>query len=81
MIQVHHLTKTFGAFTAVNDVSFEVRPGETFALLGPNGSGKTTALKCLVGLMPPTAGAIAVASGRSRCRSHSISSGRQSTPL
>lgn len=60
MIQVQHLTKTFGAFTAVNDVSFEVKPGETFALLGPNGSGKTTALKCLVGLMPPTAGAIKV---------------------
>ncbi len=60
MIQVQHLTKTFGEFTAVNDVSFEVKPGETFALLGPNGSGKTTALKCLVGLMPPTAGAIKV---------------------
>ena len=60
MIQVNHLTKTFGEFTAVNDVSFEVKPGETFALLGPNGSGKTTALKCLVGLMPPTAGSITV---------------------
>ncbi len=60
MIQVHHLTKSFGAFTAVNDVSFEIKAGETFALLGPNGSGKTTALKCLVGLMPPTAGWIRV---------------------
>ncbi len=60
MIQVNHLTKTFGEFTAVNDVSFEIKPGETFALLGPNGSGKTTALKCLVGLMPPTAGSIKV---------------------
>lgn len=60
MIQVNHLSKKFGAFTAVNDVSFEVKAGETFALLGPNGSGKTTALKCLVGLMPPTAGFITV---------------------
>lgn len=60
MIQVQHLTKKFGDFTAVNDVSFEINAGETFALLGPNGSGKTTALKCLVGLMPPTAGAIKV---------------------
>ncbi len=60
MIQVNHLTKTFGEFTAVSDVSFEVKAGETFALLGPNGSGKTTALKCLVGLMPPTAGEIQV---------------------
>lgn len=60
MIQVQHLTKKFGEFTAVNDVSFEIKAGETFALLGPNGSGKTTALKCLVGLMPPTAGEIKV---------------------
>jgi ABC-type multidrug transport system ATPase subunit len=60
MISVQHLTKQFGAFTAVNDVSFEINAGETFALLGPNGSGKTTALKCLVGLMPPTAGEIKV---------------------
>jgi ABC-type multidrug transport system ATPase subunit len=60
MISVQHLTKQFGEFTAVNDVSFEIKPGETFALLGPNGSGKTTALKCLVGLMPPTAGSITV---------------------
>jgi ABC-type multidrug transport system ATPase subunit len=60
MISVQHLTKQFGAFTAVNDVSFEINAGETFALLGPNGSGKTTALKCLVGLMPPTEGEIKV---------------------
>lgn len=60
MIQVHHLTKQFGEFTAVNDVSFAVKAGETFALLGPNGSGKTTALKCLVGLLPPTTGQIIV---------------------
>lgn len=60
MIQVNHLTKKFGEFTAVNDVSFEIKAGETFALLGPNGSGKTTVLKCLVGLMPPTTGEIKV---------------------
>jgi ABC-type multidrug transport system ATPase subunit len=60
MIQVNHLTKQFGEFMAVNDVSFEINASETFALLGPNGSGKTTALKCLVGLMPPTSGEIKV---------------------
>jgi ABC-type multidrug transport system ATPase subunit len=60
MISVQHLTKQFGAFTAVKDVSCEIKTGETFALLGPNGSGKTTALKCLVGLMPPTEGEIKV---------------------
>lgn len=60
MIEVKHLTKSFGRFTAVNDVSFEIKDGETFALLGPNGSGKTTTLKCLVGLSVPTAGEISI---------------------
>lgn len=60
MIQVTHLTKTFGDFVAVDDVSFEIHEGETFALLGPNGSGKTTTLKCLVGLTVPTSGEIRV---------------------
>ncbi|MFN7948058.1 MAG: ABC transporter ATP-binding protein [Blastocatellia bacterium] len=58
MIEVRHLSKRFGEFTAVNDVSFEIRQGETFALLGPNGSGKTTTLKCLVGLTVPSSGEI-----------------------
>lgn len=60
MIEVRNLTKTFGEFTAVQDVSFSVRTGETFALLGPNGSGKTTTLKCMVGLTVPTTGQILV---------------------
>jgi ABC-type multidrug transport system ATPase subunit len=60
MIAVRHLTKSFGSFTAVSDVSFEVAAGETLALLGPNGSGKTTTLKCLVGLSLPSAGEIAI---------------------
>lgn len=59
-IQVSKLTKRFKDFTAVNDVSFDIERGETFALLGPNGSGKTTTLKCLVGLTLPTAGKITV---------------------
>jgi Cu-processing system ATP-binding protein len=59
-IQVHNLTKKFKDFVAVDDVSFEVGRGETFALLGPNGSGKTTTLKCLVGLTLPTTGSIVV---------------------
>jgi ABC-type multidrug transport system ATPase subunit len=60
MIEIRHLTKQFGEFTAVNDVSLTVQPGETFALLGPNGSGKTTALKCLVGLTVPTSGQVLI---------------------
>lgn len=59
-IQVSNLTKKFKDFVALDDVSFEVGRGETFALLGPNGSGKTTTLKCLVGLTLPTTGSIVV---------------------
>ncbi|MBX3290905.1 MAG: ABC transporter ATP-binding protein [Acidobacteria bacterium] len=60
MIDIRNLTKRFNGFTAVDDVSFEVRKGETFALLGPNGSGKSTILKCLAGLSQPTGGQITV---------------------
>lgn len=59
-VTVSKLTKKFKDFVAVNDVSFTTERGETFALLGPNGSGKTTTLKCLVGLTLPTSGNIAV---------------------
>ena len=59
-IQVSNLTKRFKNAVAVDDVSFEIERGETFALLGPNGSGKTTTLKCLVGLTLPTSGKIEI---------------------
>jgi ABC-type multidrug transport system ATPase subunit len=59
-IEVQNLTKRFGDFTALDDVSFIVEQGETVALLGPNGSGKSTSLKCLVGLTIPTSGNISV---------------------
>lgn len=59
-IQISNLTKRFTNSVAVDDVSFEIKRGETFALLGPNGSGKTTTLKCLVGLTLPTSGKIEV---------------------
>lgn len=51
MIQFSHLTKQFGKFTAVDDLSFEVQPMAALALWGPNGAGKTTAIKCLLGLL------------------------------
>lgn len=55
-IEVRHLTKKFGGFTAVNDLSFSVQPGRITGFLGPNGSGKTTTLRMLLGLVRPTAG-------------------------
>jgi len=60
MIEVGGLEKRFGGVTALHGVSFDVQPGETFALLGPNGSGKTTTLKCLAGLVIPSAGQIRI---------------------
>ena len=56
VIAADHLTIRFGSFTAVNDVSFEVGKGELFGFLGPNGSGKTTIIKALCGLLRPTEG-------------------------
>ncbi|HUV70039.1 MAG TPA: ATP-binding cassette domain-containing protein [Terracidiphilus sp.] len=58
MIRVHNLVKTFGSFTAVDNVSFEVAEGEIFAFLGPNGAGKTTTIKMLTTLLKPTSGSI-----------------------
>ncbi len=55
-IEIKHLTKRFGRFTAVNDVSFNVKKGEVFGFLGPNGSGKTTVIRMLMGLISPTSG-------------------------
>jgi ABC-2 type transport system ATP-binding protein len=58
MLEVRHVSKRYGALTAVRDVSFTVKPGEVLGYLGPNGSGKSTTVKMLVGLMPPTRGQI-----------------------
>jgi ABC-2 type transport system ATP-binding protein len=56
MITVEHLTKRYGRFTAVDDISFEVRPGSVTGFLGPNGAGKSTAMRMMTGLTPPTSG-------------------------
>ena len=56
-ISAEHLVRRFGNFTAVNDVSFRVEQGEIFGFLGPNGSGKTTVIKMLTGLLPLSGGA------------------------
>ena len=58
MIRVQNLTKRFGNFAAVKNISFEVLKGEIYAFLGPNGAGKTTTIKMLTTLLRPTSGAI-----------------------
>jgi ABC-type multidrug transport system ATPase subunit len=59
-ISAEHLVRRFGNFTAVNDVSFRVEQGEIFGFLGPNGSGKTTVIKMLTGLLPLSGGSALV---------------------
>src|SRR5213594_2314737 len=59
-IHVAAIRKTYGRTVAVNDVSFDVQPGEIFGLIGPNGAGKTTTMECLEGLRTPDRGAISV---------------------
>ncbi len=61
IISVKDLTKKFGSFTAVDKISFDVRPGEIFGFLGANGAGKTTAIRMLCGLSMPTSGKATVA--------------------
>jgi len=58
MIEIKHLTKRFDSHCAVDDLCLQVQPGEIFGILGPNGSGKTTTLKCVAGLVFPTAGQV-----------------------
>ena len=60
VILVEDLTKRFGAFTAVNNINFQVKRGEIFGFLGPNGSGKTTTIRMMLGLMQPTSGTVQV---------------------
>jgi ABC-2 type transport system ATP-binding protein len=60
MIEVDALTKLYGDFPAVKELSFTVGPGEVLGLVGPNGAGKTTTLRCLAGIIPSSSGAIRI---------------------
>jgi len=60
ILNIHGLSKTFGTFTAVKDISLQLSPGEIYGFLGPNGAGKTTTIKMLAGLLQPTAGEIII---------------------
>ena len=61
MIEVNALTKRYGDFPAVTDLSFAARPGEVLGLVGPNGAGKTSTLRCLAGIIPATSGTVRLA--------------------
>ncbi|MDH5666499.1 MAG: ABC transporter ATP-binding protein [Nitrospira sp.] len=58
VLQATNLQKRFGSFTAVDGISFSIKPGEILGLLGPNGAGKTTTIQMLLGLVTPTTGSI-----------------------
>jgi len=60
MIEISHLSKRYGALTAVDDVSFDVRAGEVLGFLGPNGAGKSTTMKMITGFLAPTSGTVRV---------------------
>jgi branched-chain amino acid transport system ATP-binding protein len=56
LLEVHHLTKSFGGLKANEDISFALAKGDLLGLIGPNGAGKTTLFNCITGMFPPTAG-------------------------
>ena len=60
VIEVEHLVKHYGPIKAVNDISFQVKPGETFGMLGPNGAGKTTTVEIIEGLRSADSGRVSV---------------------
>lgn len=72
IIEVNKLTKRFGSFTAVDEISFDVKKGEIFGFLGANGAGKTTAMRMLSGLLKPTSGQGTVAGFDIRTQSEQI---------
>lgn len=60
MIEISHLSKRYGELVAVDDVSFNVQPGEVLGFLGPNGAGKSTTMKMITGFLAPTSGSVSV---------------------
>ena len=60
MIEIEKLTKRFGLFTAVDSISFDVKPGQVLGFLGPNGAGKSTTMKMITGFLAATSGEVRV---------------------
>ena len=61
LIEVNHLVKQYGAFRAVNDLSFTVEPGQIYGFLGPNGAGKSTTMNIMTGYLSATSGTVRIA--------------------
>ena len=77
MLAVSGLTKRFGGFLAVNQISFEVREGEILGLIGPNGSGKTTTFNMIAGMLRPSSGSVRFKGfGVFSARNHAARQGR-----
>ena len=77
-IEVEHIVKKYGDFTAVDNVSFNVRNGEIFGLLGPNGAGKSTLIRMMTTLIPITAGAALLVDAGDQPRQGNALAGRRS---
>ena len=60
MISLRNLTKKFGSFTAVDNISLDIPPGKIFAFLGTNGAGKTTTIRMMTGVLRPSSGSIEI---------------------
>ena len=75
LLETEHLTKDYGRYRVLADVNLTVKTGEIFGLLGPNGSGKTTALRLLLGFLKPTAGRALI--GGHDCWRSSVAARRQ----
>ena len=66
IVSVNHLSKSFGSVRAVDDLTFDVRPGRVTGFLGPNGAGETTTLRILLGLVEPSSGTAVIGGRRYR---------------
>src|SRR5215208_4079348 len=75
LLRTQNLTKRYGSFTALDELTFAVAPGEVVGLLGPNGSGKTTALRLALGFLRPSSGTVTIAGHD--CWADSVAARRQ----
>ena len=76
LLEIRHLSKSFGGFAALTDVSIDIAQGERFGLIGPNGSGKTTLINCISGALLPQKGTVRLDRKSTRLNSSHITPSR-----